>query len=665
VMLVVFVGMGFRNAVVVSIAIPASIITTFGFMWITGGQIHQISIAALIIALGMLVDNAIVVSDAIQVRLDRGEDRLQACTLGPLEVAMPVLTSTLTTMAVFLPLLFLDSMAGRFIRSLPLVVMVSLAASYAVALFITPTLAYLLFRPGTQTEKTGRVRRFYGRLMEASFRRKPLVLAILLAAVAGGWFLQGRLGLEFFPKADTDLIYINVSNDSDADLAGTEALCRQVTAVLGEHSEVTDWTVSVGEGLPKFYYTLPLTAASKDFAQIALHVDLSGNGQHRTLGGFIDALQADLDSRLTSGKAVVKQLEQGEPLGAPVRLKVSGDDPAALRQAKALVVRELSAIPGTANVQDDMDDQVYEYYVDVDRSKASFFGITKYDVQNEVSIALYGREASVYRGAGTEQAIVVKSDIRTREALENLMVKSAFTGSKILLKDIAEVRLQAKSPTIRKYNGTQTVSISCQVQEGYNSVVIQKELARRLAALDLGAVTTEFDGEEQSIDEEFGSIGSGAVLALFLIYLILLLEFESFLQPLIIFLTIPLSAVGSILGLYLFRQPLSFTALFGLVSLFGVVVNNAIILIDYMNAERAQGKDIRTACLDAVQKRFRPIMLTTLTTVIGLVPMVLSRTALFTPMAISLMSGLLVSTLLTLVVIPLVYHSVMKRVLKA
>lgn len=662
---VVFLGMGFRNALVVSIAIPASLITTFTVLWLTGGEIHQISIAALIIALGMLVDNAIVVSDAIQVRLDRDEERLSACVNGALEVAMPVLTSTLTTMAVFLPLLFLDSMAGKFIRSIPLVVMVSLSTSYLVALFITPTLAYLFFKKGAGGEKVGLARRLYSRAIAYSFVHKTLVLGMLILCLGGAWFLSGRLGLEFFPKADTNLIYINLTNDAETDLVQTEALADQVSALLKHQPEVTDWTVSVGDSLPKFYYTLPLSAPSKDFAQFAIHVDLEAGNRFSQNSAFVDALQQELDGSLSGGKATVKQLEQGEPLGAPVRLKLSGSDSEALLRAKEQVVTALSAIPGTANIEDDLDDNVYEYYVDVDLPKASYFGLTKYDVQNEVSIALYGRTASVFRGADTEQDIVVKTDIRTKEDLENLMIKSGFTGTKHLLKDIAEIRLQPKTPTIRKHNGEVTVSISSQVQSGFNSVVIQNQLKATLNTLDLGAVTAQFDGEEQNIDEEFGNVGGSAVLALFLIYFILLLEFESFLQPLIIFVTIPLSAVGSILGLYLFQQPLSFTALLGLVSLFGVVVNNAIILIDFINEEVAEGKDLKTACLDAVQRRFRPIMLTTLTTVIGLVPMILSRTALFTPMAIALMSGLLFSTLLTLIVVPLVYHSVMRRAQRA
>lgn len=662
VMVVVFLGMGFRNALVVSIAIPASLITTFTVMWVTGSQIHQISIAALIIALGMLVDNAIVVSDAIQVRLDQDEDRLSACVSGALEVAMPVLTSTLTTMAVFLPLLFLDSMAGRFIRSLPLVVMVSLTASYLVALFVTPTLAYLFFKKSSGIQKQGLARRVYSRIITYAFSHKAVVLGILCMALGGAWFLYGRLGLEFFPKADTNLLYINVTNDSDSDLNKTEVLADQVTTILKQQPEITDWTVSVGDSLPKFYYTLPVSAPSKAFAQIAFHVDLAKANRFKENGSFGDALQVMLDSQLSGGKAVVKELEQGEPLGAPVRLKISGGDQDSLALAKNRILAEMAAIPGTVNIEDDQDDQVFQYYVDVDLPKANYFGITKYDVQNEVSIALYGRTASVFRGTGIDQDIVVKSDIVTKEALENLMIKSSFTGNKVLLKNLAQIQLQTKIPTIHKHNGEETVSISCQVLSGYNSVVIQSQLKDRLKDVDLGPVTAEFDGEEQSINEEFGGIGSSAVLALFLIYFILLLEFESFLQPIIIFVTIPLSAVGSILGLYLFGQPLSFTALFGLVSLFGVVVNNAIILIDYINLEVASGKELKTACLDAVEKRFRPIMLTTLTTVIGLVPMILSRTALFTPMAISLMSGLLVSTLLTLVVVPLVYHSVMKRV---
>ncbi len=659
---VVFLGMGFRNALVVSIAIPASMITTFTVMWVTGGEIHQISIAALIIALGMLVDNAIVVSDAIQVRIDQDEDRLSACVDGTLEVAMPVLTSTLTTMAVFLPLLFLDSMAGKFISSIPLVVMVSLSASYLVALFITPTLAYLFFKKSSGSEKVGRARKLYNRAIQYSFGHKALVLGVLCLFLAGALFLTGRLGLEFFPKADTDLLYINLTNDSDTDLEQTEVLADQLSAILKKQPEITDWTVSIGDSLPKFYYTLPISAASKDFAQFAIHVDLDAGKRYERNSIFVDALQKELDSKLSGGKATVMQLEQGEPMGAPVRLKISGSDSDALLRAKDLVVGSLSEIPGTINVEDDLDDNVYEYYVDVDLKKASFFGITKYDVQNEVSIALYGRTASVFRSTDTEQDIVVKSSIRTKESLENLMIKSSFTGNKILLKDIAEIQLQSKIPTIRKYNGEVTASISSQVKSGFNSVVIQKQLKEKLIDMDLGPVTSEFDGEEQSINEEFGSIGSSAILALFLIYFILLLEFKSFLQPLIIFLTIPLSAVGSVLGLTIFRQPLSFTALLGLVSLFGIVVNNSIILIDFINFEVAEGKDIKTACLDAVQKRFRPIMLTTLTTVIGLLPMILSRTTLFTPMAISLMSGLMFSTLLTLIVVPLVYHSVINRV---
>lgn len=661
VMAVVFFGMGFRNALVVSLSIPASVIATFSVMWITGGEIHQISVAALIISLGMLVDNAIVVSDAIQVRIDNGEEKLKACIEGAAEVAMPVLTSTLTTMAVFLPLLFLDSMAGKFIRSIPVVVMVSLSVSYVVALTITPILAYLFFVHGKNEKKQDVVRLLYNQAIRWSFAHKGLIAMLLGVVLSAAFFISAQLGLEFFPKADTNLIYINLSNDSDTDLSQTEALSDQVAKVLDSYPEISEWTVSIGDGLPKFYYTLPIASPAKDFAQFAVQLDLQAGQRFNKNSALVDSLQNELDQTLTGGKATVKELEQGEPLGAPVRLKISGTDSDALRAAAEVVRRELASIPGTSNIEDDMDDQVYEYYVDVDLQKASYFGISKYDVQNEVSIALYGRKATVFRGADAENDVIVKSTIRTYESLENLMIKSSFMDRKVLLKDIASIRLQSKSPTIRKYNGEMTVNISSQVKSGANSVVIQSQLKDKLSSMDLGPVTTAFDGEEQSIDEEFGNIGSSAVLALFLIYFILLLEFESFLQPVIIFLTIPLSAVGSILGLYLFRQPLSFTALLGLVSLFGIVVNNAIILIDYINLEVANGKTLTIACLDAVEKRFRPIMLTTLTTVTGLVPMILSRTALFTPMAISLMSGLLLSTLLTLIVIPLAYHSVMKR----
>jgi multidrug efflux pump subunit AcrB len=656
VIIVVFIGMGFRNAVMVSMAIPLSILATFLIMRLLGIEIHQISITALIIALGMLVDNAIVVSDAIQVRIDQDQDRMKACVEGVKEVAIPVLTSTLTTVAAFIPLIVLPSIAGEYIRSLPIIVMVSLSASYLVALFVTPTMAYLFFKKSTVKEKKYKIRKFFDHMLHVGMAKRKTTIAIAFLAFVLSMLLAAQLGLQFFPKADTNILYIDMRTESSTDINKTEALVDRVSDILNEQKEILGYTAAIGDGLPKFYNTLPIYTRSQDFAQVMIRLDLKKGNHFKNNTAFADYLQEVLDRRIIGGTATVKELEQGEPIGAPVRILVTGEDMEQLEASARKISRYLSNIDGTINVDDDFSDKSYEFYVDIDGEKASYFGITKYDVQKEMNIALMGRKASVFREAGNEYDIIVNSNIASTEDLGNMAVKSSMTGNKILLKEVAEIRLISEVPNIKKYDRDKSVTIYSDVKLGYSSVKIRDQVKAGLKELELGEVEVVFDGEREKILEHFGNIGISSIFAILLVYGILLIQFNSFKQPLIILLTIPLSVIGSILGLFMFRQPLSFTGLLGIVSLLGIVVNNAIVLIDFINSERNKGKDIKEACLDAVDKRFRPIILSTTTTVIGLTPLVFSSSQLFRPMSIALMSGLMVSTLLTLVIIPIVYH---------
>ena len=655
---VVFIGMGFRNALIVSTAIPLSIFLTFGAMNVLGVKIHSVSIAALIVALGMLVDNAIVISDATQVRIDRGQERMGACIEGVKEVAIPVLTSTLTTVAAFLPLLLLPSMAGEYVSSLPVIVMISLSASYLTALFVTPTMAYIFFRQGKKTGNGSAVRKLFGTMLASGMKRRTAIILVTITVVAAAAFTATRLGLQFFPRAETDMIYIDVKAEQNQDISKTEELVEKISGVLSSQKEIVSYTAAIGSGLPKFFSTLPLYTNSQDNAQIMMRVDLGREKRFVNNGEMVDFLQNELDSTITGGTATVKQLEIGEPIGSPIIVRITGNDMEILEELAREVRSELKNIEGTVNVDDDIADRVYELCVDVDTDRASYCGISKYDVQREVSTALYGRTASVFRVNGREYDIKVKSGISTKEELENLAVKSSYTGKKILLKEIANVALSPRVPTIRKYDRELAVTVSSDVRPGYSSAKILGELNNRMGNMNTAGARVVLDGEKAKIDEHFGNIGDSAIFAVLLIYGILLLQFGSFVQPLIILITIPLSAIGSVFGLYITGQPLSFMGLLGIVSLMGVVVNNAIILIDYINARRSEGMGIDEACMQASDKRLRPIILTTVTTVVGLVPLVFSQGSLFKPMAVSLMSGLSVSTLLTLVVIPVVYSMV-------
>lgn len=661
VILTVYFGMGLQNAIIVSLAIPLSIIITFSVMSFFGIQLNQIAIAGLIISLGMLVDNAIVVSDAIQVRMDTQENRLDSCINGVKDVAIPVLTATLTTVVAYIPLLILPGTAGEYIRSIPQIVMISLSSSYLVALFFTPTMAYLFFRDNGGNQKRFLIGDIFKHLsVEALKRKKTVVLSagtVFLLSI----LLVSFLTLVFFPKADKNIVYLDVKAEHTANLNKTEKLADKVDDILLEQKEVVHITTSIGEGLPKFFMTTPSPVKSLDTAQTMVSLDLKKGGRFKNNTQFAEHLQNVIDNSICGGTVTVKELEQAEPVEAPLIVRIMGDDRDSIQKVADRIEETVKGIQGTVNVENDAGEKEYQYLIDIDTARSSQLGLTRYEIENEINIALRGKVTSTLRTEkGREYDILVKSNIRSIGELENLAIKSGITGNKTTLKQIAQVKLIPQFSYIKRYDGKRVVNVLSDVKLGYSAVDIQNELQKKLKNIDTEDLNITFDGEKSKIKKHFGNLGVAAAFALFAIYIIMMIQFGSLSQPLIILISIPLSIIGSIIGLLVFRQPLSFTALLGVVSLIGVVVNNAIILIDYINWQRKQGNDVEQSCRYAVEKRVRPILLTTGTTVLGLIPLIFSGT-LFVPMAVSLMSGLLVSTLLTLVIIPVVYSLIEKN----
>mgnify|MGYP000369889501 CR=1 FL=1 len=658
VIIVVFLGMGFRNAMVVATAIPLSILVTYIVMGITGLKVHQISTVALIIALGMLVDNAVVISDAIQVKLDAGIDRVKAAFEGTTEVALPVFTSTLTTVAGFFPLLLLPGNVGQYVISVPQLVIISLTASYFVAMFVTPTMALLWFRPGgSGPERTGGVRRVFQRLLAAGLDRPVTALLITLAITItmlslGGLFLPIR----FFPNADKNIIAIDITSEI-AELTDTEKVVRQVENILQSQPEVTKITTVVGDDLPKFYVTMIPHAPSKEYGQAMFRVDLKKTGRFRDNETFGYHLQQELDAKVTGGTAKVKILQQAEPMDAPVMFRITGTDLRRLKEVSHAIQDEFRMMPELMNVRDNAAGERLEYTVRVDDDVATSLGILKYDVQRQINLALRGDKASVFRSGGNEYDIIVESNIASIEELGNLAVKSTVTGNKVLLKQFADITLTPKTDYIYRFDKEYSISALADMVPGFGATETTLRFMRdALPRIDTTGVRVVHDGEMKNIIDNFSNLGIAAIAAIFFNYLILILEFKSLLQPFIILTTVPLSVIGALAGLLLFRQPFSFTAFLGITSLIGVVVNNAILLMEYINNEKAKGHDLKQACIGAVARRYRPIMLSNITTVMGLLPLATSGSQLFTPMSVAQMSGLLIATLLTLVVIPVTYY---------
>ncbi|MCT4594448.1 MAG: efflux RND transporter permease subunit [Anaeromicrobium sp.] len=659
VIIVVFLGMGLRNALVVSTSIPLCILMTFGIMFLMKIKIHQMSLTALIIALGILVDNAIVISDTIQVRIDKGESNELASLKGTSMSSIPIFTATLTTIAAFSPLLGLPGAAGDFLLAIPQVLIISIIGAYVVAMFITPSMATIFFKPtGEKVIKKQRLRGIFHKSLEESLKRKKtVVISIFIVLLITVKVIMPMLPSEFFPYVDKDLVYIDMYSENIANMEATERLTDHVVEVLNHIPEITNYTVAVGDGLPKFYLTMPPATPSSDYGQMLCKFDLTkGDNRFKSKLELLDHIQSTLDENIPEGKCTAKLLANAVPKEAKIIVRMSGENLDRLMEVANTMKKEVSKLEGTTNVRHDMKDKVYQIQVDIDEDKAISMGITKYDIQKQINMALYGKVSSVYRRDGSEYNIKIESNIKDTALLSNMKIKSSITGKKVPLKQFAKINYSNKLDTIKTFNREQSIELLANELPGYNAASIENRIENELLPkLDLTGVNVTFDGEREDIKEYFSVAGVLAGFTVILIYIILVIQFNSFIQPVVILMTIPLSIIGSVIGLYFFKKPLSLTAFLGIIALIGLVVKNGILLIEYINEGRNEGHSIDEACIDAVDKRFNAIILSAVTTIMGLVPLAIGNSSLFSPMAISLMFGLAASTFLTMIVIPVIY----------
>jgi multidrug efflux pump subunit AcrB len=658
VVIVVLIGMGFRNALVVSSVIPISIAMSFLVMYVLGIKVQQMSTTALIIALGILVDDAIVIGDIIQVGIDEGLTGDEAAFKGIKKLFVPVFTSTLIIIGAFLPLLTIPGEVGQFLKTLPQVVIICVTCSYISALFVTPAMSSLAFKKSKSVNKESKVKKMFHKLLTYALGHKKKVIIAALAIFIVSVAITETLGMQFFPHADKDIIYVDITNEKVEDINSTANLVKQVEDVLKSQKEITSYTSAIGGGMPSFYITLPTVTSSKDTAQILVKVDLTKTKKFSTNQELAEYMQGLIDNKISGGTATVKLLEVAEPIGAPVRLRLTGEDLDKVYAASDKIQQQLKNIPGTLNVRDDAAKKSYEYEVNIDDAKASGLGLLKSDILKQINIALKGYSSSVYRKNGSEHNILVKTNISSVKDLENLQIKSSVTNNKVQLSQVASINLNSQFDQIKHYKKDKTITVYSDVKTGYNSVDVENALSSKISKMDLNDVNVIYDGEKYQIEKNFTSLALAGVLTILIIYILLFIQFKSFIQPLIIMCALPLSLIGVVIGLLIFGMPLSLTAVMGIISLIGVVIRNAILLIEYIIDGRKEGLSIDEACLHAVSQRFRPIILSSIATITGIIPLAFSKSALFGPMSVTIMFGLLVATFLTFIVVPVVYSMV-------
>lgn len=671
VLFVLMVFLGLRTGLIVASLIPMAIIMALMIMGIFGIGLDQISLAALIIALGMLVDNAIVMSESVMIRMQNGENAVDAATGAAKELLVPLLISSLTTCAAFLPIYLAKSAVGEYTAPLFQVVTITLLSSWLLSLTMVPLLCvyFLKVKPKSAGQSdnpipSSRFHQWYKALLQSALRRPWLVL---LAAVGGLFLALYGLGFVpsiFFPSSDRNLITgefeLPVGTDietTEATIAALEDYITKELQVNGHRTDgITSWMTWSGGVTPKYVIQYnPGGAGGEKFDMFINTSDYRLNQQ------IADQITRYCFEHFPDLKAVLQSIENGPPVTNPVEIRIIGKDANRLFEIVDQAKAKLRSIPGTLSISDDWGPKVKKIVVDVDQEKAKRAGMTSQDISVSLQTALDGVVTSQYREQDKVIPIVmrnVSSNRKDLSRLETLNIFAQSTGVTVPLRQVAGINLEWEPSKIKRRNQLKTVTVSCQVQPGVTAAEIEKALfswADKVSG-DWGiGYRHEVGGTAETSDKANASIAEQLPIALFIIVLLLVGQFNSIRKPAIILLTIPLGLIGVTIGLILAKSYMGFITFLGIISLSGIVINNAIVLIDTIQLQEAKGVAKYNAVINACLSRFRPILLTTCTTVLGLIPLWYGGGPMFEPMAITIIFGLLFATILTLVFVPVLY----------
>ncbi|MBV9110948.1 MAG: efflux RND transporter permease subunit, partial [Gemmatimonadetes bacterium] len=585
----------------------------------------------------------------------------------PTELIVPVLTATLTIVASFLPLAFLDGTAGEYVRAMPITVTISLLTSLAVAMMLTPILCWLFAKTGLHGagERPGRrgpldlMQGAYEWAMRRAMPRKRLTLAAAVGVFLGGLALLGSVKQSFFPFAERDQLVVDVWMPEGTRADGTDAVARRLETALLHTSGVRGVATFVGGSAPRFTATLEPEFPARNYAQLV--VTTASAEETPKLAA---RLHARLNDVAPEARVFVRQIQQGPPLKAPIEVRLSGTDAAALRQAGNAVSRLLEGAPGAEYVHTDWHEDVYGLRVHLRREAAARLGVTDADVSRQLAWSLGGAPVSTYWEGSRPVDIVFSLAGAERSALDDVAaayVASPLTGARVPVAEVADVRPEWQPARLVRRNGVRTLTVRASAVPGVLPAEVLKAVRPRLDALRLPVgVRMELGGEQEASAETQGSVNRALGISMVAIFLILLFQFRTVRMPLVVMVSIPLALVGAGLGLVLTHNAFTYTANIGVNALAGVVVRNAIILVDYANELRAQGQGIEAAAWDAGRRRLRPVFLTTMAAAVGVIPLMVFS-AFWSPMAAVLAVGLVCSMVFTLVVVPVLYVVVERR----
>jgi multidrug efflux pump subunit AcrB len=669
VILVVLVSLiGFwewRSALLMALSIPLTLAMTFGMMHMLGVDLQQVSIASLIIALGLLVDDPVVAGDAIKRSLADGHRPVVAAWLGPTKLATAIMYATVTNIVAYLPFLMLTGETGRFLYSLPVVIGCSLVASRLVSMTFIPLLGYYLLRPKAEPSmeerrRSGFASRYY-RMGTWAIQNRWRVFAGSLLFLALGGFLMSRLKTQFFPKDLSYLFYVDVWLPEDAPLMATNRATTEAEAVIQEVAkeqgkELESLTSFVGGGGPRFWMSVTPELSQINYAQILIQVRDKHDTRH-----LIGPLQRALSARVLGANLDVRQLETGAPVGIPVSIRVSGEDIPTLRGLAGEARNILRSYPEAMRVRDDWGAESFAVRLKIDSDKANLAGVTNLDVAVASATAINGYKVATLREGNEQIPVVARLRMTERAQLsdvQNLYVYSSQGSQKVPLGLISTIEYGLETQKLQRRNQFRTITVSAFPEEGVLASEVLGPLMPKIQAFARSlppGYKLEIGGEHEEQVRGFGELATVMAISVIMIFLALVVQFKHAVKPFLVFAAIPYGMVGAVAALWVMGAPFGFMAFLGVASLVGVIVSHVIVLFDFIEEKHAEGEPLEQALLDAGIMRLRPVMITVGATVIALFPLAAHGGPLWEPLCYAQIGGLVVATFITLLLVPVLY----------
>jgi multidrug efflux pump subunit AcrB len=662
--------LGYRAAAIVMISIPLSLAISLVLLNMLGISLNQLSIVGLVVALGLLVDDSIVVVENIERWMREGHSKFEATVKATKQIGLAVVGCTVTLIIAFMPLVFLPEGAGDFIRGLPLAVIMAVLASMLVSLTVIPFLSSRLlknhddakpniFMVGLQKLIHGS----YSKLLDKALKH-PIITTVVAGVIfIGSLQLFPVIGFGLFPASEKPQFIINTITPLQTNLEKTDSIARYVEEVVSRFPEVEYYATNVGKGNPRIYYNVIQENERTDFAQtfVQLHKDTSPEDKL----GVINALR-DAFKNYPGAKIEVKNFEQGPPVVAPVEVRLFGENLDSLRLYASRIETLMKQTEGTLYVNNPVSNLKSDIRVVINQEKARMTGISTVDIDRTVRLAVAGLDMGTFSDeTGEDYSIYLTTPKRERAtlaSLNNLFVNTRL-GAPVPLEQITSLKLETSPLRIDHYNKVRMVSVSSFVQKGYLNDHVISEVVKGMESLKLPeGYSYMMGGDVEASNESFGGLGLIIIITVFMFVAVLVLMFKTFKSMLIVLSVIPLGIVGAVLGLLVTGNPLSFVSIIGLIALAGVEVKNSILLVDFTNQLRKEGKSVDEAIREAGEVRFLPIVLTSLTAIGGLLPIALSTNPLIAPLAIVLIGGLISSTILSRIVTPVVYKLIPPRI---